>query len=295
MNLWHALRPHLEAPYREASFKEALYIMVFRSDTRLGKAFNLVVILFILASITDVVLESLHVFGEHNYRALHVLEYIFTAFFTLEYAARIYCSPERRRYALSFYGIIDLVAILPVYIGLFLPVGRYLVVMRAFRLFRIFRVFKLFYFIDEGDMLLASIRQSMPKIAVFFVFVVVLVIAIGTVMYMVEGTQPNSEFTNIPVSIYWAIVTMTTVGYGDITPVTPLGRFLSAIIMLVGYTIIAVPTGIVTANMVKQNARTKGRTVKICKSCGRVTADRHARFCKHCGTKYDSDAPETKK
>ena len=285
MNLWHALRPHLEAPYREASFKEALYIMVFRSDTRLGKAFNAILIFFILLSITDVTLESLHLFDAHHYRALHVLEYILTGFFTLEYAARIYCSPVRKKYVLSFYGIIDLLAILPVYLGFFVPAGRYLVVMRAFRLFRIFRVFKLFYFINEGDMLLMSIRQSMPKIMVFFFFVVVLVIAIGTLMYMVEGTQPNSEFTNIPVSIYWAIVTMTTVGYGDITPVTPLGRFLSAVIMLVGYTIIAVPTGIVTANMVKQSARSAKGEVKKCGSCGRISDDRHAAYCKYCGEK----------
>lgn len=208
------------------------------------------------------------------------MEYLFTAFFTFEYLTRIYCSPRPKKYIFSFFGIVDLLATLPLYIGLIFPGARYLLIIRAFRLIRVFRVFKLFNFLNEGERLLTALRESSKKIAVFFLFVVILVTSIGTLMYMIEGTLPNSQFNNIPNSIYWAIVTMTTVGYGDITPVTGLGKFLSACVMLIGYTIIAVPTGIVSASMMKEYKR---RRDKECPNCHRSGHEDNAQFCKYCG------------
>ena len=205
---------------------------------------------------------------------------LFTGFFTFEYLTRIYCSPRPRKYIFSFFGIVDLLATLPLYIGLLFPGARYLLIIRAFRLIRVFRVFKLFNFLNEGERLLTALRESSKKIAVFFLFVVILVTSIGTLMYMIEGTQPNSQFNNIPNSIYWAIVTMTTVGYGDITPATGLGKFLSACVMLIGYTIIAVPTGIVSASMMKEYKR---RRDKECPNCHRSGHEDNAEFCKYCG------------
>ena len=189
-------------------------------------------------------------------------------------------SPRPRKYIFSFFGIVDLLATLPLYIGLLFPGARYLLIIRAFRLIRVFRVFKLFNFLNEGERLLTALRESSKKIAVFFLFVVILVTSIGTLMYMIEGTQPNSQFNNIPNSIYWAIVTMTTVGYGDITPVTGFGKFLSACVMLIGYTIIAVPTGIVSASMMKDYKR---RRDKECPNCHRSGHEDNAEFCKYCG------------
>ena len=189
------------------------------------------------------------------------------------------------RYPFSFFGIVDLLATLPLYIGLLFPGARYLLIIRAFRLIRVFRVFKLFNFLNEGERLLTALRESSKKIAVFFLFVVILVTSIGTLMYMIEGTQPDSQFNNIPNSIYWAIVTMTTVGYGDITPVTGFGKFLSACVMLIGYTIIAVPTGIVSASMMKDYKR---RRDKECPHCHRSGHEDNAGFCKYCGSSLNS-------
>ena len=178
----------------------------------------------------------------YRYRALSAgVGVCFYFFFRLEYVLRLYCSPQPRKYALSFFGIVDLLATLPLYIGWLFGTARYLLVIRTFRLIRVFRIFKLFNYLNEGNFLLRSLVFSSRKIIVFFLFVLILVTSIGTLMYMIEGQRPGTSFNNIPNSIYWAIVTMTTVGYGDITPETPLGRFLSAIVMLLGYTIIAVP------------------------------------------------------
>ena len=215
---------------------------------------------------------------------------MFTAFFTFEYLVRIYCSPKPKKYIFSFFGIVDLLSTLPVYLSFFFAGTRYLLVIRVFRLIRVFRVFKLFNFLKEGNMLLKSLRISAPKIFVFFFFVLILVTSIGTIMYMIEGNQPGTQFNNIPNSIYWAIVTMTTVGYGDITPVTPVGRFLSAIVMLIGYTIIAVPTGIVSATMVGQQRK---RSKLECPHCRQAGHEEGAEYCKYCGWKLDR--PDTGK
>ena len=209
-----------------------------------------------------------------------VLEYVLSILFTIEYILRVYCSPVKKDYVLSFFGIIDLLATLPQLLSIFFPPLRYLSIMRTFRLIRIFRVLKLFAFINEGYLLLESIRKSINKILVYFFFVVVLVCILGTLMFIVEGQIPGTEFTSIPKSIYWAIVTLTTVGYGDITPTTGLGQFLSGIVMILGYTIIAVPTGIVSASMI-DTTKKKGQNGR-CPRCNEKT-DLNANYCKHCG------------
>ena len=201
----------------------------------------------------------------------------------------MYCLKQPRKYIFSFFGIVDLLATLPVYLSFFLHGTHYLLVIRAFRLIRIFRIFKLFTFINEGNLLLRSLWISAPKIFIFFFFVLILVTSMGTVMYAIEGDAPNSQFNNIPNSIYWAIVTMTTVGYGDITPVTPVGRFLSAVIMLIGYTIIAVPTGIVSATMVSEHKKLEKRR---CPRCHRDGHDFEALYCKYCGARLKKTEPQ---
>ena len=285
MKLFSRIKERIEAIRHNEDLKRKLYIIIFESDTPLGKLFDTCLIGCIIASILIVILESMRSFPSYLTLTIRVLEYLFTAFFTFEYLVRIYCSPKPKKYIFSFFGIVDLLATLPFYLSLFLGGTRYLLVIRAFRLIRIFRVFKLFNFLKEGNLLLRSLRMSLPKIIVFFLFVLILVISMGTIMYMVEGNQPDTRFNNIPNGIYWAIVTMTTVGYGDITPVTPLGRLLSAVVMLIGYTIIAVPTGIVSATMVGEQRK---RSQVKCPKCHQTGHEELAEYCKYCGTKLDS-------
>ena len=265
-------------------WKHKIYVVIFESDTPAGKWFDVALIGFIVLSILVVIAESIQGWSAVIGPYLRFSEYVFTFFFTVEYLLRLYCSPRPRKYALSFFGIIDSLATLPLYIGWFFGTARYLLVIRTFRLIRVFRIFKLFNFLDEGNLLLHSLTYSSRKIIVFFLFVLILVISIGTLMYMIEGQRPGTAFDNIPNSIYWAIVTMTTVGYGDITPETPLGRFLSAVVMLIGYTIIAVPTGIVSASMMKEHRR---RQVLKCPHCGRDGHEEGAAYCKYCGGKLE--------
>lgn len=273
---WNALM-HNQA------LKDRLYDIIFESDSPRGKRFDILLMVAITVSILITMFDSLF----SNYVANFILiglEYALTVFFTLEYLARLYCSPKPKAYAISFFGLIDLISILPMYMGLFLPGARFAIVLRSFRLIRIFRIFKLFTFLQEGYLLLESIKQSLRKISVFFLFVVIIVTCLGTIVYMVEGDEPGSQFTDIPTSIYWAIVTMTTVGYGDITPVTPLGKFFSAIVMLLGYTIMAVPTGIVSATMIRNSHNAASR---ICPNCGKAGHDETATHCKYCGSELE--------
>ena len=240
--------------------KERLYNIVFNSDTKAGKAFDISVMIAIVLSLIVAFIETKPAVMGRFKDVLTILEYILTFFFTIEYILRLYCSPRPKDYALSFFGVIDLLATLPLYLS-FIPClssARYFFILRVFRLIRIFRVLKLFAFINEGYLLLQSIRLSLRKILVYFLFVLILVTIIGTLMFIVEGNQPGTQFTDIGTSIYWAIVTLTTVGYGDITPVTLVGRLLSSIVMILGYTIIAVPTGIVSATMIDETKR-KGK------------------------------------
>ena len=265
------------------ALKNELYDIIFESDTPLGKTFDVTLMIMIVLSILITMFDSL-LTAQLGVYIMVGLEYLFTAFFTIEYLARLYCSPNKKAYATSFFGIIDLISILPMYLGFFFHSVRFMIVLRSIRLIRVFRIFKLFSFLNEGYLLLESIRASLKKILVFFLFVVIMVICLGTVMFMVEGGQPGTPFTDIPTSIYWAVVTMTTVGYGDITPVTPFGRFFSSVVMLLGYTIIAVPTGIVSASMVKASQEAAKR---VCPNCGRAGHDDNATHCKYCGGELD--------
>ena len=266
---------------RNKALREKLRVIIFQSDTPLGKAFDITLLWCIVASILLVVVESMRGLPPMAKQIFTILEYVFTFFFTLEYLCRLYCSDKPKEYALSFFGIVDLLSTLPLYIGwLFGPV-RYLMVVRTFRLIRVFRVFKLFSFLEEGDLLMRSLMLSSRKIMVFFLFVVIMVISLGTIMYMVEGNVENTQFKDIPTSIYWAVVTMTTVGYGDIAPITPVGRFLSAIVMMLGYTIMAVPTGIVSAQFIYDRQH-RPNIKKKCKECGSPLPS-NAHFCPFCG------------
>ena len=275
--------------------KERLHRILFEGTDPLSKPVDITIMIAIALCIVMASLESVVKVDDFSFQALiHlelngagilkaaiiVLEYVLSILFAIEYVLRIYCSPVKREYVLSFFGIIDFMATVPQLLSIFFPPLRYLALMRTFRLFRIFRVLKLFAFLNEGYLLLESIRKSLTKILVYFMFVVVLVCILGTIMYIVESGTPNSGFTSIPTSIYWAIVTLTTVGYGDITPLTALGKFLSGIIMILGYTIIAVPTGIVSATMI-DTTKKKGKDGR-CPRCNEKT-DLNANYCKHCG------------
>lgn len=275
--------------------KKRLHSILFEGNDPLSRPVDIFIMVCIGLCVLMASLESVVKVDDYSLQAIFhqelsgigilktciiVLEYVLSILFTIEYILRVYCSPVKKNYVLSFFGIIDLLATLPQLLSIFFPPLRYLSIMRTFRLIRIFRVLKLFAFINEGYLLLESIRKSINKILVYFFFVVVLVCILGTLMFIVEGQIPGTEFTSIPKSIYWAIVTLTTVGYGDITPTTGLGQFLSGIVMILGYTIIAVPTGIVSASMI-DTTKKKGQNGR-CPRCNEKT-DLNANYCKHCG------------
>jgi voltage-gated potassium channel len=282
MSRWNFKEMAKEFP-PDTSLKRKIFIIIFGTDTRAGKLFDEALIFVILLSVIIIILETMHVIQAHS-TPFVILEYIITVIFTVEYALRIYSSPHPWRYIFSFFGIIDLISTLPTYLGFFLQSFRYMLILRSFRIIRVFKVFRLFSFLNEGNMLLMSIKESARKIIVYFIFLVIMVISIGTIMYMVESTQPNSQFTDIPTGIYWAIVTMTTVGYGDITPVTHIGRIFSGVVMLLGYTILAVPTGIISVSMMNNRYRYRHDT-RRCPRCHYYTHDSEAIYCKRCGEK----------
>lgn len=265
--------------------KEKLNSIIFGSDTAAGKFFDVILFGMIILSVIVIILESMSFFPPSMRTFLRVLEWVFTAFFTFEYLARIYCMEYPRTYIFSFWGIIDLLATIPSYLGIFFAGAQALLAIRIFRLLRIFRIFKLFAFLNEGTLLLMSLKQSSKKIVIFFLFTLVMVVSIGTIMYIVENGRNPDGFEDIPNSIYWAIVTMTTVGYGDIAPCTSVGRFLSALIMLLGYTVLAVPTGIFSVSLINED---KKRRIKTCPHCHEHTHNPEAKFCSHCGNKFDS-------
>jgi len=264
--------------------REKLYEIVFGGETPAAKKFDVMVICVIsLSIIISIIGSKLMALGiEWMGPVLMALEAFFMVFFTIEYVLRIYCSPRWKDYAFSFFGIIDFLATFPTYLVFVLPAAQFMVLFRAFRLIRVFRIFKLFSFMNEGYLLLESIRKSSKKILVYFLFVIVLVIAIGTLMYIIEGHRPGSQFTDLGTSIYWAVVTLTTVGYGDITPVTTLGRFLCSFVMVLGYTIIAVPTGIVSASII-DTTKEKPRDNRCPRCNAEISPDDN--YCRHCGEK----------
>ncbi len=262
--------------------KQRLYDIIFEADTKTGKVFDICLIMLIIFSITIVMLESLPERSITFYNNLHILEWIVTLAFLAEYVIRLWVVRHPIKYALSFFGIIDFLAIIPTFLGLILTGTHMLVVLRALRLLRIFRVLKLTRYINEASHLWKALVASRNKISVFLFTVLILVMILGTLMYIIESDN-DSGFSSIPISIYWAIVTLTTVGYGDIAPVTALGQTLAGIVMILGYAIIAVPTGIVTAELTK---KTEDKiTTQVCPSCLEEGHDMDATFCKFCGEK----------
>ncbi|WP_291941051.1 ion transporter [Chitinophaga sp.] len=252
------------------------------ADTTAGRIFDIFLLLFILGSVIVVMMESVQRLQAQYGDVFNVFEWTFTGLFTLEYLLRIWCSPQPKKYIFSFYGIIDLLCIIPSYIEFLVGGGHFLISIRILRLLRIFRIFKLVPFLHESRFLIIALQRSRRKIAVFFFFIMLMTVVLGSIMYVIESGH-NSGFTSIPVSIYWAVVTLTTVGYGDIAPITPIGQAFSAVIMIMGYAIIAVPTGIVTVEMNRLRTSTDV-SIRECHNCGRNIADEDAIFCKYCGS-----------
>src|SRR5690606_1492704 len=265
--------------------KERIFEVIFESDTFYGKLFNIILLVVILLSVALVMMESVASINERYHDLLVISEWIITILFTIEYALRIYSVRKPWRYFFSFYGVIDLLSILPTYLGIIYPSSKYLSSIRILRLFRIFRIFGLTDFMRGGNVILIALRNSRGKIVVFLSFVTLIVVVIGSIMYMVEGSHPESGFTSIPTSIYWAVVTLTTVGYGDVAPVTAFGKFLASIVMIIGYGVIAVPTGIVTAEAVrgaKKHSEPQKNT-QVCQHCHDGNQMDGSNFCKTCG------------
>jgi voltage-gated potassium channel len=266
-----------------AGWRRELYVVIFESDTRAGLLFDQLLLVTILASVTVVMLDSVVSVSSRYHTLLTVLEWVFTALFTIEYVARLICVERPWRYARSFYGIVDLASVLPTYLAFFLPELHALIDVRVLRMLRVFRILKLTQYLSEYQLLAAALRNSRRKIAVFLSAVLMIVVTLGTVMYVVEG--PENGFTSIPVSVYWAITTMTTVGFGDIVPQTDVGRLVASVVMLMGWGVLAVPTGIVTAEMTSQRLRPAGS--RACSKCGAREHAVDARFCRACGATLD--------
>jgi voltage-gated potassium channel len=264
-----------------AAWRGKLHEVIFEADTPLGKAFDVLLILSILASVAAVMLDSIYAVQIHYGRLLYAIEWFFTLLFSVEYLLRLICVGRPLKYAASFYGVVDLLAIVPTYLSLFLAGSQYLLVIRILRILRIFRILKLATYLGEARLLIQAMRASGRKIVVFLYTVLTLVVIFGSLMYVIEG--PAHGFNSIPHSIYWAIVTLTTVGYGDISPQTPVGQALASVVMICGYAIIAVPTGIVTVEM--SHAFKRKVSTQSCPECSAEGHDADAIHCKFCGGK----------
>ncbi|MDL5026441.1 ion transporter [Vibrio sp. TMPB1044] len=260
--------------------KHHLYVIIFGTHTPAGRAFDISLIVAILASLLVLILESIpNVMSEWS-QQLRYIEYTFTALFTLEYLLRLYCSPKPKSYATSFYGVVDLLAILPTYLAIIFPGASFMGVVRLLRVMRIFRILKLVRYLQDSNILLRSLLMARRKILIFFSTVGILVVIFGALIFVIEG--PENGFTSIPHSIYWAIVTITTVGYGDMVPQTALGKAIASLTMLLGYSILAVPTGIITAEL--SNEMNSHKELVKCPNCNRAGHDSDAMYCKHCAS-----------
>jgi voltage-gated potassium channel len=264
----------------EADFRARLHEVIFEADTPAGKLFDVLLIVSIVLSVLIVLLDSVGQINASYGELLYLGEWVFTILFTVEYLLRLCSIGRPLSYVTSFFGVIDLLAILPTYLSIFFPGTQYLIVIRILRVLRIFRVLKLVQYLGEARLLLQALRASRRKIAVFLFAVMVLVIIFGSLMYLIE--DPSSGFTSIPRSIYWSIVTLTTVGYGDISPRTDFGQTIAAVIMIIGYGIIAVPTGIVTVEL--SHAFKKQTSTQACTECSAEGHDNDAKHCKYCGS-----------
>jgi len=268
------------APENRAPWRDDLHTIIFEAETPAGKWFDILLIASILASVVAVMLDSVSNINSRYGGFLNGVEWFFTIVFSIEYILRLICVRRPLLYVVSFFGLVDLLAIIPSYVSLFIPGTQYLLVVRILRILRIFRVLKLVQYMGEAVLLLKALRASSRKITVFLFTVITLVIILGSLMYLIEGAQ--NGFTSIPRSIYWAIVTLTTVGYGDISPQTNPGQILAAFIMILGYSIIAVPTGIVTAELSQVAGK---KMMRSCRDCNAAGHDNDAVFCKYCGAK----------
>ncbi|KHE91879.1 MAG: ion transporter [Candidatus Scalindua rubra] len=265
---------------KDSSWRDVLYEVIFKADTVSGKSFDIAVMVIIALSVITVIINTVGSIEQEYGNILHIAEWVFTIIFTIEYILRLICCKRPAAYARSFFGVVDLFAILPTYISVIIPGSHVLLVIRILRVLRIFRVLKLVKYIGESELLIDALQSSRRKITVFLFSVITIVIIFGSVMYIVESQE--NGFNNIPQSIYWAVVTLTTVGYGDVTPRTHIGKVIAMIIMVMGYGILAVPTGIVTAEITKAMGHNKVAS-NICEGCGYRWHDDDAHYCKHCG------------
>lgn len=271
-------REHNFMPER-VRWKRKLFRIIFKSDTKLGKLFDIFLLILIVLSTFIVMMESVRIFDAKLHNVFVIVEIVITAVFTVEYILRVMTIKNKKDYIFSFFGIIDFLAILPFYLSLFIPITKYFLIIRMLRMLRIFRILNLMDFMNDGYFIVRALKNSSRKIYIFLLFLMIFSVIVGSMMFMVEGHREG--FESIPQSVYWAVVTVTTVGYGDVSPGTPLGKFLSVLLMLAGYSIIAVPTGIVTAEM-----RNKRQEIgKMCDRCGNNDIDDDSRFCKICGEK----------
>jgi voltage-gated potassium channel len=270
---------------KQPKWKSRIYEIIFESDTPEGKFFDLALMVFIILSVLVVLIDSVSGLHAKYGDILLIVEWLFTILFTIEYILRIISSLKPSRYIFSFYGIIDLLAILPTYLSLVFVGSQYLIVIRVLRLLRVFRVLKLARYVGASAVLALALRNSRHKIIVFLEVVITLVVIVGSLMYLIEG--PENGFASIPQSIYWAIVTLTTVGYGDIAPQTALGQTLASVVMIIGYAIIAVPTGIITVEMAKVGSSKTTR----CSVCETTIQNESANYCHNCGAKLGEKLP----
>jgi voltage-gated potassium channel len=266
----------------QQSVRQAIYEVIFGTESKAGKRFDVVLIVAILISVLAVMLDSVQAISQALGAELLLIEWFFTIVFTIEYALRVYSSPNRWAYVRSFYGIVDLLSIIPTYLMFIFPGARTLLVIRLLRVLRIFRVLKLARYMGESNILLRSLVGSSRKITIFFATLLIITTIIGSAVFLIEG--PENGFTSIPMSIYWCVVTITTVGYGDIIPMTPLGKALASVAMLLGYSIIAVPTGIVSAELATELQR--DRSSIVCPNCNRAGHERDSSHCRFCGAGF---------
>jgi voltage-gated potassium channel len=268
-------------------WRSTIHTVIYGTHTPAGKLFDIVLLITILYSIVIVMLESVKSYDNQYHTFFNVSEWIVTILFTIEYILRIICVQQPKKYIFSFYGIVDLLSTIPKYLSFFILDTQFLAVFRALRLLRVFRILKLIRFVGEANNLTRALKQSRSKIFIFIFFVLIISVILGTIMYLIEG--PDNGFKSIPQSIYWCIVTLTTVGFGDITPQTPLGQMLATLIMIIGYGIIAVPTGIISAEYASSRSDTKPNNQEACKNCGSDIINSDAVYCRKCGSKL-SDA-----
>ncbi|WP_158837779.1 ion transporter [Polaribacter sp. L3A8] len=270
---------------KKPSWKHRLHEIIYEADTKEGKFFDVILLIAIIASILLVMLESIESFDAKYHTYLNISEWIITILFSIEYILRVVAINKPFKYIFSFYGIIDFLSTIPKYLSLVIVGSHHFAALRALRLLRVFRILKLARYVGASNKLLIALKASKAKIAVFLFFVVILCIILGTIMYMVEGAV--NGFTSIPRSVYWAIVTLTTVGFGDIAPQTPLGQLIASIIMILGYGIIAIPTGIVSSEMTKNTDNKIHTNTQACPNCGKENHKDGAEFCYNCGSKLN--------